>query len=62
MWPGSDKRQLVDFMLFLKELRASLDSSSNNNKFLISVAVAAPETIVDKAYDIREMAEYVFWC
>lgn len=59
VWPGSDKRQFNDFTKFLKELRAA--SRSNNNKgFLISVAVAAPGTIIDKAYDIKEMAEYVF--
>lgn len=57
VWPGSDKKQLADFTLFLKELRIA--SNLNSNKFLISVAVAAPEVIVDKAYDIRRMSEYV---
>ncbi|XP_075222598.1 chitinase-3-like protein 2 isoform X2 [Lycorma delicatula] len=57
VWPGSDKRQLTDFMKFLKELKTAL--KSGNNEFLISVAVAAPGTIIDKAYDIKEMAEYV---
>lgn len=58
VWPGSNKTQLSDFTKFLKELRAA--TKSKNHDFLISVAVAAPGTIIDKAYNIKEMAEYVF--
>nr|AJO25037.1 chitinase [Nilaparvata lugens] len=58
VWPGSDMKQLNDFTALLKELRTALASIQGDRK-LISVAVAAPQTIVDAAYQVQKMAKYV---
>lgn len=58
-WPTGDEEQRKHFTLLLKELRHHFDKTERKEKFLISVAVAAPEPIVDRAYDIPQMAKYV---
>nr|QNM38152.1 chitinase 2 [Sogatella furcifera] len=58
VWPGSDVKQLNDFTSLLRELRAATKSIEGERK-IISVAVAAPQTIVDAAYDVQKMAKYV---
>lgn len=58
-WPTGDEKQREHFTLLLKELRHHIDKMTRIEKLLISVAVAAPEIIVDQAYDIPEMAKYV---
>lgn len=56
-WPTGDDKQREHFTLLLKELRHHFDKTAKKEKFLISVAVAAPEPIVDHAYDIPQMAK-----
>lgn len=58
-WPTGDDKQREHFTLLLRDLRHHFDKVAKKDKFLISVAVAAPEPIVDHAYDIPQMAKYV---
>ncbi|XP_046984826.1 acidic mammalian chitinase-like isoform X1 [Schistocerca americana] len=55
-WPGkiSERKK---FIIFLKELRDAVRKSQLNT--IVSVAVAAQETIVDVSYDIPEMNKYI---
>ncbi len=54
-WPPSrNVTQKDQFILLLKELRETFE-----DKYLLSVAVAAPFTIVNRAYDIPKMAMYI---
>lgn len=55
-WPNEDTNQRLDFMLLLKEMRQYVNLMSRKDKLLITVAVAAPAAIVDRAYNINEMA------
>lgn len=50
-FPGNDKHQRMHFTQLLEELR-NVINKQNKHKFLISVAVAAPELIIDQSYDI----------
>lgn len=58
-WPVGDEKQREHFTLLLRELRHYFDKMAKKEKFLLSVAVGAPEPIVDSAYDIPQMAKYV---
>lgn len=52
-WPvNKNATQKDQFVLLLKEMRMYFQS-----KFLISVAVAAPFTIVNRSYDVPSMAQ-----
>ncbi|XP_047102441.1 chitinase-3-like protein 1 isoform X3 [Schistocerca piceifrons] len=55
-WPGkiSERKK---FIIFLKELRDAVRKSQLNT--IVSVAVAAQETIVDVSYDIPEMNKLI---
>lgn len=61
VWNDYVPEDKENFMLFLKEFKfgAMLYSSLTGKSLLLTVAVAAPKTIVDKSYDIPEMAKYV---
>ena len=51
----SEKRERVHFTQLLMELREELER--RHSKLLLSVAVAAPEPIVDVSYDVSYMAQ-----
>jgi Chitinase len=51
----SDGMERVHFTQLLMELRAELNR--RHSTLLLSVAVAAPQPIIDAAYDITEMAK-----
>lgn len=52
--PNKDIKQKDQFVQLLKEMRYAF-----GNKYLLSVAVAAPITIVERSYDIPKLALYV---
>lgn len=52
----SGKQEKENFILFLEELRNELDKSRAG--YLLSVAVAAPKSIIDVAYDVPRMEKY----
>lgn len=54
-WNGLPAMDTVNLVLLLKEFRLS----DNNGKYLLSMAVAAPKTIIDVSYDIPNIAKYV---
>lgn len=56
-WIGADDRERIHFVQLLQELRKEFDRSGQ--KLLLTVAVAAPQAIVDQSYSVPEMAEYV---
>lgn len=56
--PDGDKHQRMHFTQLLQELRHTVNIQTKY-KFLISVAVAAPTTIIDNSYDVPYMNEYV---
>jgi GH18 family chitinase len=51
----SDRMERVHFTQLLMELRNELNR--RRSTLLVSVAVAAPQPIIDAAYDIPQMAE-----
>jgi chitinase len=51
----SEKQERVHFTQLLMELRDELNK--RHSKLLVSVAVAAPQPIIDDSYDIPQMAE-----
>jgi GH18 family chitinase len=51
----SDKMERVHFTQLLMELRKELNR--RHSTLLVSVAVAAPQPVIDAAYDIAQMAE-----
>lgn len=55
-WIGADDRERIHFVQLLQELRKEFDRSGQ--KLLLTVAVAAPQAIVDQSYSVPEMAEY----
>ncbi|XP_066148827.1 chitinase-3-like protein 2 isoform X2 [Euwallacea fornicatus] len=61
-FPGSDmrydKNQRMHFTQLLSETRKTINRQEKH-KFLLSLAVAAPTEIIDVAYDISYMNEYV---
>ncbi|XP_023230632.1 acidic mammalian chitinase-like [Centruroides sculpturatus] len=54
-WDGLPAMDRINFILLLKEFRLA----DKQDKYLLSVAVAAPKTIIDVSYDIPNMAKYV---
>jgi len=56
-WIGADEREKIHFVQLLQELRKEFDRSGQN--LILTVAVAAPQAIVDQSYSVPEMAEYV---
>ncbi|XP_012274144.1 chitinase-3-like protein 2 [Orussus abietinus] len=56
-WTTDDVRQRIHFVQLIQELRKEFDQSSQ--KLILSVAVAAPQAIVDLSYNIPALAEYV---
>lgn len=51
-WPPRENAyEKSQFIELLEEMRAAF-----GNKYLISVAVAAPLTIINRAYDVAKMA------
>ncbi|KAK2577855.1 hypothetical protein KPH14_001118 [Odynerus spinipes] len=56
-WLGSGERQKIHFVQLIQEIRKEFDRS--NKKLILSVAVAAPQAIVDQSYNVPEIAEHV---
>ncbi|XP_011160586.1 chitinase-3-like protein 2 [Solenopsis invicta] len=56
-WLGADVREKIHFVQLLEELRKEFDRSGQ--KLILTVAVAAPQAIVDQSYSIPEMAEHI---
>ncbi|XP_011337559.1 chitinase-3-like protein 2 isoform X2 [Ooceraea biroi] len=56
-WLGADDREKIHFVQLLQELRKEFDRSGR--KLLLTVAVAAPQAIIDQSYSVPEMAEHV---
>jgi chitinase len=54
-WPQADNQQRRNFTLLLGDLHSALKNISKDN--ILSVAVAAPQTIVLQSYEISKMAE-----
>lgn len=52
-----DKRQRQHFTQLMREIR--MEYNREHKTYLLTVAVAAPSTIVNSAYDIEEMNKYV---
>ncbi|KAJ9600933.1 hypothetical protein L9F63_000880, partial [Diploptera punctata] len=53
----SDKYERVHFTQLLMEIREELER--RHSKLILSVAVAAPQPIIDASYDVSYMAQYV---
>ncbi|XP_026674886.1 chitinase-3-like protein 2 isoform X2 [Ceratina calcarata] len=56
-WIGADEREKIRFVQLLEELRRELYRAKE--KLILSVAVAAPQAIIDQSYMVAEMAKYV---
>ncbi|XP_020281146.1 acidic mammalian chitinase-like isoform X2 [Pseudomyrmex gracilis] len=56
-WLGADRREKIYFVQLLQELRKEFDRSGQ--QLLLTVAVAAPQAIIDQSYSVPEMAEHV---
>lgn len=54
--PGSDVNQKLHFTQLLEELRLNINKQ-HKHKFILTVAVAAPEIIVDESYDVQYMSQ-----
>lgn len=57
-WLGADDREKIHFVQLLQELRKEFDRSGQ--RLILTVAVAAPQAIVDQSYIVPAMAEYVY--
>ncbi|XP_044260520.1 chitinase-3-like protein 2 [Tribolium madens] len=55
--PGRDKKQKVHFVQLLEEFRMTINKYKE--KFLVTVAVAAPIVLVDNCYDVPYLNEFV---
>ncbi|CAG9861620.1 unnamed protein product [Phyllotreta striolata] len=53
-----DKRQKVHFTQLLEEIRKSINRQKNQ-QYLLTVAVAAPLTLIAQSYDVAYMNDYV---
>ncbi|XP_067121732.1 chitinase-3-like protein 2 isoform X2 [Centruroides vittatus] len=53
-WSGSPAMDRINFVKFLREF-----NYASGHKYLLSVAVAAPKTIIDVSYDVPKIARYV---
>ncbi|XP_032674798.1 chitinase-3-like protein 2 isoform X2 [Odontomachus brunneus] len=56
-WLGADDREKIHFMQLLQELRKEFDRSGQ--KLILTIAVAAPQAIIDQSYFVPEIAEHV---
>lgn len=56
-WLGADDREKIHFVQLLQELRKEFDRSGQ--KLILTIAVAAPQAIIDQSYFVPEIAEYV---
>lgn len=56
-WLGADEREKIRFVQLLEELRREFYRAKET--LILSVAVAAPQAIVDQSYIVAEMAKYV---
>ncbi|GLV38362.1 Chitinase 11 [Carabus blaptoides fortunei] len=54
-----DHKQRMHFSQLLNEIRQEIKRHAEKHRFLLTVAVAAPRTIVDNSYDVSYMNEYV---
>ena len=54
-WPTPNVQQATNFTLLLQKLRNETNNR-NNQSYILSVAVAAPQVIIDQSYQIQEMA------
>lgn len=57
-WPNPNTEQAKNFTILLENLKNET-ASRNNESYILSVAVAAPEVIIDQSYQIRDMARFV---
>lgn len=56
---NGDKKQRMHFTQLLYEIREEIERHTKKHKFLLSVAVAAPSTLVDNSYDVAYINRYV---
>lgn len=54
-WFEPKEKQKIHFVQLLHEIRKEFDHRSE--KLILSVAVAAPQAIIDQSYDVPEIAE-----
>lgn len=52
-----DKRQRMHFTQLLREIREEITRHKEKHRFILSVAVAAPRTIVENSYDVSYINE-----
>lgn len=57
-WPNPNTDQTKNFTLLLENLKNET-ASRNNESYILSVAVAAPEVIIDQSYRIHDMARLI---
>ena len=56
-WLGADDLEKIHFVQLLEELQREFHRAEQ--PLILSVAVAAPQAIVDQSYDVVDMAKYV---
>ncbi|XP_076637328.1 chitinase-3-like protein 2 isoform X1 [Colletes latitarsis] len=56
-WLGANELEKIHFIQLLEELRKEFQQAKQT--LILSVAVAAPQAIVDQSYNVVEMAKYV---
>lgn len=54
---NGDRKQRMHFTQLLNEIRQEIKRHAEKHRFLLTVAVAAPRTIVDNSYDIFYLNE-----
>lgn len=57
-WPEPDEGQRKNFSLLLQNIRKEI-ARHNNQSYILSVAVGAPEAIIEQSYHIQDIAQYV---
>lgn len=55
-WLGADEKERIKFCQLLQEMRKEFDRSGS--RLLLSVAVAAPQAIVDQSYVVPQITKY----
>lgn len=55
--PNGDPKQKMHFTQLLREIRAEINRHAKKHRFLLTVAVAAPVSLVDNSYDVSYMNE-----
>lgn len=56
-WIDNSGHQKNRFMQLIRELRKEFDNS--DQKLFLTVAVAAPQAIIDQSYEVPLLAQYV---